>query len=179
MDLHRIFLYNLLPKKRIFIAFIGFLISSTIITGGGILMLNIVESTSSYLGESEDVLVLSNPRASTPYTSILPMDLAETINSLYGVIDVSPEVMTAAVYKQTAVYFRGVDVTKFADFMDVEYLDGGYPVDKNDTFDVSIGVNFAERNDLEAGDFFTVFSTRSDSALELRVKSIFYSNTLL
>ena len=64
MDLRNIFLYNLLPKKRMIIAFIGFLISSTIITGGGILMLNIIESTSTYLGESESILVISNPRAS-------------------------------------------------------------------------------------------------------------------
>ncbi len=160
------------------IAFIGFLISSTIITGGGILMLNIIESTSTYLGESESVLVISNPRASTPYTSVLPTELADTINSLHGVLDVSPEVMTAAVYKDTAVYFRGVEVSKFDEYFDVDYIEG-FALERNDTFDVSIGISFAERNKLSVGDYFTVFSTRSNSALELRVKSIFISGTLL
>jgi ABC-type lipoprotein release transport system permease subunit len=178
MSVRNIFLYNILPKKRIFIAFIGFLISSTIITGGAILMTSIVDSTTSYLGESEDILVIFNPLASTPYTSVLPLELAETIKTVFGVIDVSPEVMTAAVYKDKAVYFRGVDVNKFWEFTDVSYLEG-LSLDEKDTFDVSIGVNFAERNNLDIGEYFTVYSTRTDSAIELRVKSIFISGTLL
>ncbi|MBY8999795.1 MAG: FtsX-like permease family protein [Candidatus Heimdallarchaeota archaeon] len=178
MNWRSIFLYNVLPRKRMFIAFIGFLISSTIITGGGILLTSIVNSTTSYLGESEDVLVISNPAASTPYTSVLPLELAETIKSIYGVVDVSPEVMTAAVYKNKAVYFRGVDIKEFFEFTDVNYLEGT-PLSENDTYDVSVGINYAERNNLEIGDLMTIFSTRSDAAIELRVKSIFVTHTLL
>jgi len=178
MNLRSIFLYNIIPKKRIFIAFIGFLISSTIITGGGILLFSIVESTTSYLGESDDILVISNPVASTPYTSILPLELADTIKSIYGVIDVSPEVMTAAVYKNKAVYFRGVDIKKFWEFTEVAYV-AGTPLSENDTYDVSVGINYAERNNLEIGDLMTVFSTRTAAAVELRIKSIFVTNTLL
>ncbi|MHA1800543.1 MAG: ABC transporter permease [Candidatus Heimdallarchaeaceae archaeon] len=178
MNWRSIFLYNVLPKKRMFIAFIGFLISSTIITGGSILLTSIVESTSSYLGESDDVLVISNPAASTPYTSILPLELADTIKSINGIIDVSPEVMTAAVYKNKAVYFRGVDIKKFWDFTEVTYIEGS-PLSENDTYDVSVGINYAERNNLNTGDLMTIFSTRSDAAIELRVKSIFVTNTLL
>ncbi|MFW9852362.1 MAG: hypothetical protein ACFFDS_05440, partial [Candidatus Thorarchaeota archaeon] len=178
MNIRNIFLYNILPKKRILIAFIGFLISSTIITGGAILMTSIVDATTSYLGESDDILVIFNPQASTPYTSILPLELAETIKTVYGVIDVSPEVMTAAVYKDKAVYFRGVDINKFSEFTDIQYIEG-YKLDENDTFEVSIGINFAERNNLELGDYFVIFSTRSDSAIELKVKSIFRTGTIL
>ncbi|MHA1304279.1 MAG: hypothetical protein ACTSPI_11320, partial [Candidatus Heimdallarchaeaceae archaeon] len=69
LDLRTIFLYNVLPKKRMFIAFIGFLISSTIISGGAILMMSIVSSTNTYLGESDTVLVITQDGASTPYTS--------------------------------------------------------------------------------------------------------------
>ena len=174
----KIFLYNILPKKRLLIAFIGFLISSTIITGAGILLTSIVNSTSSYLGESEDILVISNPEASTPYTSILPLDLADTISTIEGVELVSPEVMTAAVYDNKAVYFRGVDVGKFWELTDVNYLEGDLP-SLTDSFEVSIGVNFAERNNLGVGDFITLFSTRSEAAVELKIKSIFITNTLL
>ena len=141
-------------------------------------MTSIIDATTSYLGESDDILVIFNPQASTPYTSILPLELAETIKTVYGVIDVSPEVMTAAVYKDKAVYFRGVDVNKFSEFTDIQYIDG-YKLDENDTYEVSIGINFAERNNLEIGDFFAIFSTRSDSAIELKVKSIFRTGTIL
>ena len=178
MSLRGTFLYNILPKKRILIAFIGFLISSTIITGGAILMDSIIDATSSYLGESDDVLVISNPQASTPYTSILPLELAETVRSIPGVLDVSPEVMTAAVYKDKAVYFRGVDIGKFWEFTDVSYIDG-MPLDINDTYEISIGTKFASRNNLEVGDLFIVFSTRSNAAMEFKIKSIFVTNTLL
>ncbi|MCG3255732.1 MAG: hypothetical protein KAU62_06585, partial [Candidatus Heimdallarchaeota archaeon] len=65
MNLRKIFLYNVLPKKRILLVFIGFLISSTIISGAGILMSSIVNSTATYLGEDESILVISNPEAST------------------------------------------------------------------------------------------------------------------
>ncbi|MHA1199174.1 MAG: FtsX-like permease family protein [Candidatus Heimdallarchaeaceae archaeon] len=175
---HRLFLYNILPKKRLLIAFIGFLISSTIITGAGILLTSIVDSTSSYLGESNDVLVISSPEASTPYTSILPLDLADTISTIEGVEIVSPEVMTAAVYENKAVYFRGVDVSKFWQLTNVNYLEGDLP-SLTDSFEVSIGVNFAERNSLGLGDFFTLYSTRSEAAVELKVKSVFETGTLL
>ena len=164
MDYRKLFLYNVLPKKRILIAFIGFLISSTIISGGALLMISIVESTSTYLGETDDVVVISNPYASTPYTSILPLDLAETISKIPGVLRVSPEVMTAAVYKSSAVYFRGIDVNEFWEFTDIIHIVGKM-INSNDTTEVSLGVNFAERNHLNLGDFLTVFSTRSDSAL--------------
>ncbi|MCE7743064.1 MAG: hypothetical protein GOP50_11500, partial [Candidatus Heimdallarchaeota archaeon] len=178
MNIRRIILYNILPKKRLFIAFIGFLISSTIITGAGILLTSIVDSTSSYLGESDDVLVISSPEASTPYTSILPLDLADTISTIEGVEIVSPEVMTAAVYEDKAVYFRGVDVSMFWQLTEVEYLEGNLP-SLTDSYEVSIGVNFAERNKLGLGDFFTLFSTRSEAAVELKVKSVFKTGTLL
>ena len=178
MDLRTFILYNVLPKKRLLIAFIGFIISSTIITGAGILMTSIVNSTSSYLGESDDILVISSPEASTPYTSILPLDIADTISTIEGVEIVSPEVMTAAVYNMKAVYFRGVDVSKFWLFTDIIYLEGNLP-SLTDSFEVSIGVNFAQRNNLELGDFITLFSTRSDAAIELKVKSIFKTGTLL
>ncbi len=141
-------------------------------------MTSIIDSTTSYLGESDDILVIFNPQASTPYTSVLPLELAETIKTVYGVIDVSPEVMTAAVYRDKAVYFRGVDVNKFSEFTDIQ-IEEGYKLDENDTFEVSIGINFAERNNLEIGEYFLIFSTRSDSAIELKVKSIFRSGTLL
>ncbi len=178
MSLRATFLYNILPKKRLFIAFIGFLISSTIITGGAILMDSIIDATSSYLGESENILVISNPKASTPYTSILPLELAETVRTIPGVMDVSPEVMTAAVYKDKAVYFRGVDIGKFWEFTDVSYIDGD-PLDSNDTYEISVGTRFASRNNLEVGDLFIVFSTRSNAAMEFKIKSIFVTNTLL
>ncbi len=178
MNLRKIFLYNVLPKKRILLAFIGFLISSTIISGAGILMSSIVNSTASYLGESENILVISNPKASTPYTSVIPLDLADTISSIEGVKEVSPEVMTAAVFKNKAVYFRGVDVSSFWHFTSIEHLEGKL-LTVNDTFEVSVGINFAERNNLGLGDYFTLFSTRSESAIELKIKSIFRSDTLL
>lgn len=177
-SLREVFLYNIIPKKRLLIAFIGFLISSTIITGAGVLLTSIVDSTSSYLGESSDVLVISSPEASTPYTSRLPLELADTISSIEGVEIVSPEVMTAAVYENKAVYFRGVDVSKFWELTEVDYLEGSLP-SLTDSFEVSIGVNFAERNNLGLGDFITLFSTRSESALELKIKSIFKTDTLL
>ncbi len=178
MNLRRIFLYNVLPKKRILLAFIGFLISSTIISGAGILMSSIVNSTASYLGESESILVISNPEASTPYTSIIPLELTDTINSIDGVLEVSPEVMTAAVYKDKAVYFRGVDASSFWYFTELTYQEGQL-LTVNDTFEVSVGINFAQRNNLEVGDYITLFSTRSEAAIELKIKSIFSSNTLL
>ncbi len=174
----RIFLYNILPKKRLFIAFIGFLISSTIITGSGILMSSIIDSTASYLGESDDIVIISSPEASTPYTSIVPLDIADTISTIEGVELVSPEVMTAAVYENKAVYFRGVDVSKFWQLTDIGFLEGNLP-SLTDSFEVSVGINFAERNNLGLGDFITLFSTRSESAIELKIKSIFITNTLL
>ena len=173
-----LFLYNVLPKKRLLIVFIGFLISSTIITGAGILLSSVIKSTSSYLGESDDILVISSPEASTPYTSILPLDIADTISTIEGVEIVSPEVMTAAVYNKKAVYFRGVDVSKFWQLTEVKYLQGQLP-SLTDSFEVSIGVNFAERNNLDVGDFITLFSTRSEAAVELKIKSIFQTGTLL
>ncbi len=174
----KLFLYNVLPKKRLLIAFIGFLISSTIITGAGILLSSVIESTSSYLGESDDILVISSPEASTPYTSILPLDIADTISTIEGVEIVSPEVMTAAVYNKKAVYFRGVDVGKFWQLTEVKYLQGQLP-SLTDSFEVSIGINFAKRNNLDVGDFITLFSTRSEAAVELKIKSIFKTGTLL
>ena len=178
MNLRKIFLYNVLPKKRILLVFIGFLISSTIISGAGILMSSIVNSTATYLGEDESILVISNPEASTPYTSVIPLDLADTISSIEGVKEVSPEVMTAAVYKNKAVYFRGVDASSFWHFTNVEYQEGQL-LTVNDTFEVSVGINFAERSNLNIGDYITLFSTRSEAAIELKIKSIFGTNTLL
>ncbi|MHA1305450.1 MAG: hypothetical protein ACTSPI_17260, partial [Candidatus Heimdallarchaeaceae archaeon] len=86
--------------------------------------------------------------------------------------------MTAAVYKNKALYFRGVDVLTFWHFTEYTLIEGE-PLGSEDTYNVSIGTIFAEKNNLKVGDFITVFSTHSDSALELRVKSIIYTGTLL
>ncbi len=178
MDLTKIFLYNVLPKKRIFIAFIGFLISSVIITGTSILLSSMIVSSQSYFGVTDDVIVISNPEANTPFTSILPLDLISAIQYVPGVKVVSPEIMTAAVYNDQAIYYRGIDPITFWNFTDVEYIKGT-PITLDDTYNVSVGERFAQRNNIDVGDFFTIYSTRADSALELRVKSIFKTATLL
>ena len=141
-------------------------------------MTSIVSSTNSYLGESDTILVITQPGASTPYTSSLPLDLVEAVKDIPGVLEVSPEVMTAAVYGQNALYFRGIDIPGFWNFTDITILKG-LPLSKEDTFNVSMGVRFANRFNLDVGDYFTIFSTRSSSSLELRVKSVFSSDSLL
>ncbi len=178
IDIRLRILYNVLPKKRLFIAFVGFLISSTITAGGSVLMYSIVSSTTSYLGESETVLVITQNGASTPYTSVLPLDFVEAVKYVQGVLAVSPEVMTAAVYKDHAIYIRGVDISSFWAFEQYNIIDGK-PLSTEDLYNVSIGKNFAEMNNLKVGETITIYSTHSDAVIDLRVKSIIYTGTLM
>ncbi|UJG40484.1 MAG: ABC transporter permease [Candidatus Heimdallarchaeum aukensis] len=177
-NLRHTFLYNILPKKRLLIAFIGFFISSVVISGGSILMYSIVSSTTTYLGESDDVLIITKEGSTTPYTSQLPLDFVEAVKFVPGVVEVCPEVLTAAVYKNKAIYFRGVDTYSFWNFTPYTLIDGVL-LDDKDTFNVTIGLNFAKKHKLEVGDFITIYSTKTTSAIELRVKSIIYTGTLL
>ncbi len=178
MDLNRLFLFNLLSRKRMFIAFVGFFLSSIIFSGANVLLTSMIASSQSYLGETDDILVISDITASTPFTGHLPIDLASATKRVSGVVAVSPEVMTATVYKGRAVYVRGIDPAIFWNLTSFKSLEG-ILVGLNDNYDVTIGINFAEREGLTIGSYFTIFSTIHNTVLELRVKSIIRTDTLL
>ncbi len=178
LDFRRFILYNILPRNRMLIAFTGFFLSSIIISGSTVLLSSMLLATQDYLGETDDIIIISNPEAATPFTSTLPLDIAEATRAVPGVLAVSPEVIAAAVYENKAVYLRGVDTSTFWDMTSIVSLRGSL-IDLDDHYGITIGANFARTEGLDIGSLITVFSTRTSSALELKVKSIITTHSLL
>jgi ABC-type lipoprotein release transport system permease subunit len=141
-------------------------------------LLGFYRGFTAYLGEEENIIAIYNPKANTPYTSIVPAYLAEKLAALKGVLASSPEMAVPCLLNGKPVFLRGVipeNLEKLNPFTMVE----GEALNRNDINTVMVGENLAEKLKLKLDGEILLQGIFADRYVEVRIKGIFLSNTVL
>jgi len=133
---------------------------------------------SAYLGETEDIVVIYDAKSRTPFTGLVPAFLAERIAAVEGVLACSPEVVAPCIINGEPVFLRGVIPGEFSRLSSLIMVDGE-ELSSKDLNSVMVGKRAFERLNLKVGDEVLVTGVLSPVYLELRVKGVFVSGTLL
>jgi ABC-type lipoprotein release transport system permease subunit len=131
-----------------------------------------------YVGEGKDVIAVYSKSGSTPYSGVIPIDLANNISILSGVIAVSPETIALCTVNDQAVFIRGILPADLSQLNRLQMLNGQALL-INDTDSTMVGQSLSHRLNLKTGDRFLAFSVLSKTYVELQVKGIFQSDSSL
>ncbi len=142
----------LIFRKNLALFAIGALLMTTILSAS-ISFLSGISEQELYLGREENVVILAQPGATTPVTGSVPIAFEEVLKSIPGVEAVSPETLGIGILSTTkeSITYRGITESFFA----VQST----KVTLIKSFGGDVGI--IGENELEANDFFNLFSEGS------------------
>ncbi len=176
---------RIFPIKDFWLFIIGILLISLTSAAMGTFVSGIKPSEF-FLGEEEDVLVISDPKVSTPMTGNVPLSLKNDIKRITGVDTVSAEILGVTVAKNMndkTIIIRGIT----ADFFNITHpvalqgnwfdqlFEGG--VNSSKTFVAVAGKTLAQETGLTIGSKLVLVSTITPMTLEIIVEGIVTTGT--
>lgn len=176
-------LKQIIPRRRMYNSILVIIISSTIFVGSLSVIYDLNSVSTDFLGDEENVVVIFNPDASTPFTSMIPEILESSLQGLPGIIQTSPEILQPIVVGDFPIYLRAGRFSSMVAFDETGKLaqeDG--PNDIKGTSAI-IGENLAKRLGLAIGDRVTLDSIITEKSLDVKVVNIlensFYNDEIL
>ncbi|MEM3739768.1 MAG: FtsX-like permease family protein [Candidatus Korarchaeum sp.] len=170
--------FKYLRSNRLITLFLMLTLLSMLFSVTAISSLSFYKSLVNYLGEEEDIVVLYDRNARTPFSGYVPVHLAERLENIKGVIVSSPEVIAPSIVKGEAVFVRGVLPKKFFELHRIKILNGSI-FDQNETKSAIIGKNIARRLNLKLNDRLFAFGVLTESYVELQVRGIYASDSFI
>ncbi len=170
--------------KDLWLFLIGILFVSATSGAIGAFMLGVAEKEF-FIGEAENILIVSQPGTTTPLTGKVPEYLKNDIQKVSGVMETSPETICFSIaqnVKVKAVIVRGI-TPNFTKLTPINLIDGSWfdPIfgETNEvhTNGAVIGSILAEEMKVSSGDTIQFASTLVDAVIELVITGIGYSGT--
>jgi len=176
--LTRLIGFRYLKRGRILALAIILTLSSTLFSITAFSLLGFYRGFTAYLGEGEDVIAIYSRKGSTPFTGLVPAYLAEKVGSLNGVAACSPEAVAPCIVKGESIFLRGIIPEDFSKLNQLAIFDGSM-LEPDDVNSVVVGRNAAERLNLKPGDEILVLGVLADRYLQLQVKGIYESHSVM
>ena len=174
----RIIGFRYIKRQRIVVFIIILMLSSMLFSIMAFSLLGFYKGFSAYLGEGKDVVVVYDRKSSTPFTGLIPIYLVKNLSSIKGVIAISPEMIVPCVLKNESVFLRGIIPEKFVKLNQLVIIKGSM-LESEDLDSIIVGRNVAERLNLKLGERVLVLSVLVNRYLELQVKGIFVSGSII
>lgn len=170
--------------KDLWLFLIGILFVSATSGAIGAFMLGVADEEF-FIGEAENILIVSQPESTTPLTGKVPEYLQNDIQKVSGVMGTSPETLCFSIaqnLKTKAVIVRGI-TPNFTKLTPINLIDGSWfdPIfgETNEvhTDGAVIGSILAEEMEVSCGDTIQFASTLVDAVIEVVITGIVYSGT--
>jgi ABC-type lipoprotein release transport system permease subunit len=165
---------NIIPKKRCINTFILLTLSSLIFASSLSLLYDLNNVDAEYFGSGKNEVIVSNPLASTPFTSTVPEILKVSLSRFNGVINTSAEVLQPSVVENHPIYVRGVDYDVLSLFDQSINLSG-----ESDNFEGNnaiIGENLAKRINAVVGQSITTESITTKKSITVTIIGVVSSD---
>jgi len=170
--------FSYLRNRRILKLFMMLVLSSMLFSITGLSLLGFYKNFDEYLGEENDIVVVYASGSSTPYTGYVPAYLSERISQMEGVLASSSEMIIPCFIEDEAIFLRGIVPEDFTKLNEISMI-AGDPLEIRDINYLIVGYRLAERLDLRTGEHVLILGVLRDRYLELQVKGIYKSNTMI
>lgn len=174
----RLISFRYLRRQRIMTLALILTLSSTLFSLTAFSFLSFYKGFNAYLGGGKDIVTIYGRRSSTPFTGAVPMHLAERIRSTNGVLASSPEVVAPCIVKSESIFIRGVVPEEFSKLNPLAIVKG-HMLELTDMNSAIVGKGLAERLGLDLGDKVLVLGVLADRYMELQVKGIYESQSMM
>lgn len=170
--------YKYVEGRRVMVFVVILVLSSMLFSMMAFSLLGFYRVFGGYLGGGNDIVVVYDRNSNTPFTGLIPIYLVENISSIKGVMAVSPEVIVPCVLKNESVFLRGIVPKDFVKLNQLVMVEGSM-IRLDDLDSIIVGKNLAERLDLKPGERVLVLSVFVNQYLELYVKGVFVSRSVM
>jgi ABC-type lipoprotein release transport system permease subunit len=173
------YLLKIIKKSSIFSLFIVVMLVTTLfaITYAG--LVGSYETLSQAVaGENKNTLLIYSRTASTPFTSLIPLDLMNKLSSVEGIKITEPEIIVPSLLGDEAVFLRGVDTIKFPELVKFRVVDGEW-IDELDINSVVVGSRLASHLSIAKGDIIFLRPALSNAVVLLQIKGVIETGTPL
>lgn len=170
--------YKYVEGRRVMVFVVILVLSSMLFSMMAFSLLGFYRVFGGYLGGGNDIVVVYDRNSNTPFTGLIPIYLVENISSIKGVMAVSPEVIVPCVLKNESVFLRGIVPEDFVKLNQLVMVEGSM-IRLDDLDSIIVGKNLAERLDLKPGERVLVLSVFVNQYLELYVKGVFVSRSVM
>ncbi len=174
----RLLTFQYLRRQHILTLAVTVTLSSMLFSMTAISLLGFYRSFNAYLGEGEGVIVVYDRKSSTPFTGLVPAYLTERVSTVNGVLASSPEVIAPCVVEGESVFLRGIVPEEFVKLSQLTMVEGDM-LELGDAYFVIVGRNVAERLKVKPGDGLLAHGVLADRYVELKVKGIYYSRSIM
>ena len=148
--------------------------SSAAFTLTASVLFSLESAGSSILGESSGVVIVSQGNSRAPFTGALPISLVNNLQSIRGVLSVSPEVIAPSTVANKSVIVRGVDPREF-ELLQSPAIISGRLISLNDTSGVMVGSALASELHVQVGSNIAIVGAIFPSFAFVQVVGIFHT----
>ena len=168
--------FRYLRRKRMLTLIAILTLTSTLFSVTAYSFLGFYNGFTNYVGEEKDIIAIYSKSSSTPFTGVIPLNLADKITAIDGVVAISPEAIAPCTINDKSVFIRGIIPQEFNRLNPLTIVEG-QTLNITDTNSAIIGRSLSQRLKLETGDKILVFSVLSERYVELQIKGIFQSES--
>jgi len=167
---------RLIKKSDLFLLFVGIILVSIIASAASAFSSGLLEK-SFYLGNEDDVMIITQPGASTPVTSRVPLYLTEQLMQIKSVKAISPETLGLCVVSnarnEEVITVRGV-TSKYRSVSTVNMMSGIWLFEEEQNSSKSmnsivIGATLKNELGLDVNDKLVLSSTITEAIIEMTV----------
>ena len=170
--------FRYLRRKRMLTLILILTLTSALFSVTAYSFLGFYNGFTNYVGEQKDIIAIYSKTGSTPFTGVIPIQFANKITSIDGIIAISTETIAPTIINGQSIFIRGIipqELTKLNPLTIVE----GQTLNITDTNSAIIGKNLADKLHLKTGDSFLAFSVLSKCYVEMQIKGVFESASSL
>ncbi|MHA2054727.1 MAG: ABC transporter permease, partial [Candidatus Hodarchaeales archaeon] len=170
---------RIFPLKDLWLFLLGIIFVSFASGAFGAFMLG-VDAEEFFLGERDNILVITQPGISTPFTGQVPLSLQSDIQQILGVRTISPETLGLSVaqnFDDKSIVVRGI-TSNYTSMASPEVIDGSWfdphfgSSETTIIYGAMAGYLLAENLGLTCGDTLLLASTLSDTVIDLTITGI-------
>ncbi|MEK9716508.1 MAG: ABC transporter permease, partial [Candidatus Heimdallarchaeota archaeon] len=165
-----------LLKRKFNFLIIMFLIFTIFLSTLSVL-LDLSSISENIYGTDDNIMIFYDTQANTPFTSQVSSIYENGLQSITGIINVSPEIFQSVLINDKPAFLRGANYNKISAIDGINILEGN-KLDMNDPYGAMIGEKLAERLNIGVSNQIEIRSIINDQVVNFNIVGVYNSNTI-
>ena len=140
-------------------------------------LVDLSSTSENIYGTDDNIMIFYDTQANTPFTSEVSSIYENGLQSITGIIDISPEIFQSVLINDKPAFLRGANYNKISVIDEINILEGN-KLDVNDPYGAIIGERLAERLNIDISNRIEIKSIINDQVINFNIVGIYNSNTI-
>ncbi|MEL0164705.1 MAG: ABC transporter permease, partial [Candidatus Heimdallarchaeota archaeon] len=140
-------------------------------------LLDLSSISENIYGTDDNIMIFYDTQANTPFTSQVSSIYENGLQSITGIINISPEIFQSVMINDKPAFLRGANYNKISAIDGINILEGN-KLDVDDPYGAIIGKRLAERLNIDISNQIEIRSIINDQVVNFNIVGVYNSNTI-